>query len=105
MPRWLSNGSKKERAGPALGISAIGSFIGGTLGIVVLMFLIEPLAAFAMEFGPPEYFWDNAYGPLPSYILSKRPSNQGCNNGATGSDFGMCGYGSSCGEHYDSLLA
>ena len=48
--------ARKGKAGPALGISAIGSFIGGTLGIVVLMFLIEPLAAFAMEFGPPEYF-------------------------------------------------
>jgi putative tricarboxylic transport membrane protein len=48
--------ARQGRAGPALGISAIGSFIGGTLGIVILMFLVEPLAEFAMKFGPPEYF-------------------------------------------------
>jgi putative tricarboxylic transport membrane protein len=48
--------ARQGRAGPALGISAIGSFIGGTLGIVILMYLIEPLAEFAMKFGPTEYF-------------------------------------------------
>ena len=43
------------RAGPALGISAIGSFIGGTLCLVGIMFLAAPLASFALSFGPPEY--------------------------------------------------
>ncbi len=44
------------RAGPALGISAIGSFIGGTISLVGVMFLAAPLATFALKFGPPEYF-------------------------------------------------
>ncbi|MEW5912558.1 MAG: tripartite tricarboxylate transporter permease [Thermodesulfobacteriota bacterium] len=44
------------RAGAALGISAIGSFIGGTISLVGVMFLAAPLAAFALRFGPPEYF-------------------------------------------------
>jgi putative tricarboxylic transport membrane protein len=43
------------RAGPALGIAAIGSFIAGTLGVVVLMLLAPSLAAVALAFGPPEY--------------------------------------------------
>jgi putative tricarboxylic transport membrane protein len=43
------------RAGPALGISAIGSFIGGTLSLVGIMFLAGPLASFALKFGPPEF--------------------------------------------------
>lgn len=43
------------RAGPALGISAIGSFIGGTLSLVGIMFLAAPLASFALKFGPPEF--------------------------------------------------
>jgi putative tricarboxylic transport membrane protein len=43
------------RAGPALGISAIGSFIGGTICLVGIMFLAAPLATFALKFGPPEY--------------------------------------------------
>jgi putative tricarboxylic transport membrane protein len=48
--------ARKGRAGPALGISAIGSFIGGTLAIVGLMFVAYPLAKLALSFGPPEYF-------------------------------------------------
>jgi putative tricarboxylic transport membrane protein len=48
--------ARKGRAGPALGISAFGSFIAGTLSIVGLMFLAPPLAEGALKFGPPEYF-------------------------------------------------
>lgn len=48
--------AKKGRAGPALGISAFGSFIAGTLGILVLMMVAIPLGEFALKFGPPEYF-------------------------------------------------
>jgi putative tricarboxylic transport membrane protein len=44
------------RAGPALGIAAIGSFIAGTLGTLGLMLLAPPLAQAALAFGPPEYF-------------------------------------------------
>ncbi|MFH1758527.1 MAG: tripartite tricarboxylate transporter permease, partial [Pseudomonadota bacterium] len=48
--------ARKGRAGAALGISAIGSFIAGTLSIIGLMMLAPPLASFALKFGPPEYF-------------------------------------------------
>ncbi len=44
------------RAGPALGMAAFGSFIGGTLSVIGLTFLAPPMAALALEFGPPEYF-------------------------------------------------
>ena len=44
------------RAGPALGIAAIGSFIAGTLGTIGLMLLAPALARAALAFGPPEYF-------------------------------------------------
>jgi putative tricarboxylic transport membrane protein len=44
------------RAGPALGIAAFGSFIAGTIGIIILMFLAQPLSELAINFGPPEYF-------------------------------------------------
>jgi putative tricarboxylic transport membrane protein len=47
--------ARKGRAGPALAIAAIGSYIAGTLSIVGLMFLAPPLARFALGFGPPEY--------------------------------------------------
>ncbi|HOG15739.1 MAG: Tripartite tricarboxylate transporter TctA family protein [Syntrophaceae bacterium PtaU1.Bin231] len=48
--------AKQGRAGVALGIAAIGSFIGGTLSIVGLMFLGPVLADYALAFGPAEYF-------------------------------------------------
>jgi putative tricarboxylic transport membrane protein len=48
--------AKQGRAGPALGISAFGSLIGGTFATVCLMFLVRPLANVAVKFGPPEYF-------------------------------------------------
>lgn len=48
--------AQKGRAGPALAIAAIGSYIAGTLSVVGLMFLAPPLAKFALGFGPPEYF-------------------------------------------------
>ena len=48
--------ARKGRAGPALGMAAIGSFISGTISIVGLMVLAYPLAKAALSFGPPEYF-------------------------------------------------
>jgi putative tricarboxylic transport membrane protein len=44
------------RAGPALSVAAIGSFIAGTLSILLLMSFAPALAKFALKFGPPEYF-------------------------------------------------
>lgn len=44
------------RAGPALCIAAIGSFIAGTLGVVALMLFAPRIAEWALNFGPPEYF-------------------------------------------------
>jgi putative tricarboxylic transport membrane protein len=48
--------TRKGRGGAALFIAAWGSWIGGTLGIVGLMFLAPFLANFAVKFGPPEMF-------------------------------------------------
>jgi len=48
--------ARRGRAGPALGISAFGSFIGGTFSIIGLMLVAPPLAEGALRFGPPEYF-------------------------------------------------
>ena len=47
--------AKKGRAGAALCIAAVGSFIAGTFGVIVLTVVAPPLAAFALRFGPPEY--------------------------------------------------
>ena len=48
--------AKKGRAGAALAVSAIGSFIAGTIGVVALTLFALPLASVALKFGPAEYF-------------------------------------------------
>lgn len=48
--------AKQGRAGPALAAAAIGSFIAGTFATLVLMLIGPWVAAFALNFGPPEYF-------------------------------------------------
>lgn len=48
--------ARKGRAGPALGMAAMGSFIAGTLSLLGLTFLATPFTDFAIRFGAPEYF-------------------------------------------------
>jgi len=48
--------ARQGRAGPALGIAAWGSFIAGTLSVMAMMVVANPLARLALKFGPPEYF-------------------------------------------------
>ena len=47
--------ARKGRAGAALCIAAVGSFVAGTFGVVLLTVVVAPLAGFALRFGPPEY--------------------------------------------------
>ena len=47
--------ARQGRAGPALGIAAFGSFIGGTFALFGLAYLAPALAEFGLHFGPPEY--------------------------------------------------
>ena len=47
--------ASKGRAGAALSIAAVGSFVAGTFGVIVLTVVAPPLANFALRFGPPEY--------------------------------------------------
>lgn len=48
--------AQSGRGGAALAIAAIASFFAGTVGIIALTILAIPLAAFALRFGPAEYF-------------------------------------------------
>ncbi|WP_249522306.1 tripartite tricarboxylate transporter permease [Modestobacter marinus] len=47
--------ARQGRAGPALGIAAVGSYIGGTVSVIGMILLAPPLAQLAVSFGPPEY--------------------------------------------------
>lgn len=48
--------AQKGQAGEAMAISAVASFIGGIMAVIGFVFLAEPLANFALKFGPAEYF-------------------------------------------------
>ncbi len=48
--------ARKGRAGPALAIAAIGSFVAGIVALIALVLLAEPLSDVAIKFGPAEYF-------------------------------------------------
>lgn len=48
--------ARQGRAGPALAIAAISSFVAGTFGIIGLTFFAPPLVEIALKIGPPEYF-------------------------------------------------
>src|SRR5215207_8628276 len=48
--------AKQGRGGTALGIAAIGSFIGGITATIALVVVAPPLARVALSFGPPEFF-------------------------------------------------
>ncbi len=48
--------AKQGRAGVALGVSAIGSFIGGLFSLILLILVGPALSEMALKFGPPEFF-------------------------------------------------
>lgn len=83
--------ARRGRAGPALGICAIGSFVAGTLSIVGLSLLAPPLAAFALRFGPPEYFALIVLGLLMAVYLSEGSALKGLVMMVLGLLIGMIG--------------
>jgi len=47
---------KQGKGGKAMGIAILSSFLGGTVGLILLTALATPLSKFALKFGPQEYF-------------------------------------------------
>jgi putative tricarboxylic transport membrane protein len=48
--------TKNGRAGAALSVSAVGSFLAGSIGVIGIVLFAAWLADQALRFGPPEYF-------------------------------------------------
>jgi len=64
--------ARQGRAGAALGIAAIASFIAGTVGVLGLMLVAPPLAKVALSFSSPEYFALMALGLAMVVLLAGR---------------------------------
>lgn len=60
--------TRKGRAGAALAVAAFGSFIAGTMAVVLLMLLADPLSEFAIEFAAPEFL---ALAIFALFVLSR----------------------------------
>ncbi len=62
--------AKRGRGGAALFIAAVGSFVAGSIGLLLLTFMAKSLAQLALKFGPPEYFAIAMFGLLVLSQLS-----------------------------------
>src|SRR5688500_8952180 len=62
--------ARTGRAGPALAIAAIGSFIAGTVGTVLIARFGPPISELALKFGAPEYFSLMVMGLIASAVLA-----------------------------------
>ena len=63
--------ARQGRAGPALAIAAIGSFVAGTFGTLLIAVAGPPLAELALKFGAPEYFSLMLMGLVAAAVLAQ----------------------------------
>src|ERR1700733_954333 len=63
--------ARQGRAGPALGIAAIGSFFAGSVATLAICVAAPPLAAIALNFGPAEYFSLMVCGLIAAVVLAR----------------------------------
>ena len=63
--------ARQGRAGPALGMSALGSFFAGTVATFIIALAAPPLAEVALKFGPAEYFALMSTGLILAVVLAR----------------------------------
>ncbi len=83
--------AKRGEAGKALGVGIVFSFIGGSIGILVLMFIAPVLARITLEFGPIEYFAVTIFSLTMISVLSSRSMLKGIISGVLGVAVAMVG--------------
>ena len=83
--------TQKGRAGAALAVAAVGSYVAGTVSVMALMFLAPPLAEFALRFGPPENFALLVLGLLVLAYMSGGSMAKALTMAALGLLLGMIG--------------
>jgi putative tricarboxylic transport membrane protein len=83
--------AKQGKAGPALAIAAIASFVAGTLSVIALTLFAPTLAQFAVLFGPSEYFALMFMGLSLVISLSGRALLKGIISMALGLTAGLIG--------------
>lgn len=82
----------KGQAGKALGIAAVGSFVAGTVGVVLLMLVSPALAKWSLAFGPPETFALMLLGLTTVTLLTGEDALKGYISMALGLVLAMVGF-------------
>jgi len=90
--------AKKGKAGVALFITAVASFVGGTCGIVLVALFAPVLAAFAMSFAPADYFAVMVLGLIASCTIASGSPLKGLTMVVLGVLFGCVGMDANSGE-------
>jgi putative tricarboxylic transport membrane protein len=83
--------ARRGRAGPALGIAAIGSFFAGCVATVLIALFAPPLAEVALKFGPAEYFSLMVFGLVAAIVLARGSLIKALAMVCVGLLFGMIG--------------
>ncbi|HEX7004728.1 MAG TPA: tripartite tricarboxylate transporter permease [Trueperaceae bacterium] len=61
--------ARQGRAGPALVMQAVGGFVGGTVGVILITLLAPLFSQMARRFGPPEFFMLVIMGLLALVVM------------------------------------
>lgn len=83
--------AKKGRAGPALVMQAVASFVGGTVGVVLITVLAPMFSQVSRSFGPPEYFLLATMGMLTLIVMIGSNWKLGCLSALIGFALGTVG--------------
>ncbi len=70
--------AQRGRAGAALSIAAVGSFVAGTIATLLIALFGPAMAALALKFGPVEYFSLMLLGLVASIILASGQCSRRC---------------------------
>jgi putative tricarboxylic transport membrane protein len=83
--------ARQGRAGPALAIAAIASFVAGTVATLICALLAAPLAGIATRFGPAEYFSLMVLGLIGAVVIANRSALKAVGMVVVGLILGLAG--------------
>jgi putative tricarboxylic transport membrane protein len=83
--------ARRGRAGPALGIAAIGSFAAGTFATLLVALFSPPLATIALKFQPADYFSLMVFGLIGAVVLARGSLRKAIAMVVLGLVFGLIG--------------
>lgn len=91
--------ARQGRAAIALSITTLASFFGASVGILIIMFFAPTIAAYALSFGPAEYFSLVLLGLVAASTMSQGSPIKGIGMVLVGIGLGLVGTDLNSGVH------